>query len=123
MDNEYRVVICGSRDFNDYEYAKTCLNWILQKKIDEGRNIVVISGCARGADLIGERWADEYGWRIDKHPADWEKYGKSAGYIRNCEMVDCCDGVVAFWDRKSKGTKHTIDYANKNGIKCVIVYL
>ena len=50
-----------------------------------------------------------------------DKYGKRAGFIRNCEMVDCCDGVVVFWDGKSKGTKHTIDYASKRGKPCIIV--
>jgi hypothetical protein len=120
-DKKYVVVVCGSRGFDDYDYAKRCLNWILEKRISDGYDIVVVSGRARGADLIGERWANEYGYEIDSHPANWDLYGKSAGYIRNCEMVDVCDGVVAFWDGISKGTKHTIDYAGQKGKPCVVV--
>lgn len=118
---EYYVVVAGSRDFCDYDYAKKCLDWILKKRIDDGYKIVVISGHARGADMIGERWAEENGWAVSSHPAEWDKYGKRAGFIRNCEMVDCCDGVVAFWDGKSKGTKHTIDYAGKQDKPCIVV--
>lgn len=117
----YRVVICGGRDFNDYAFAEFCLNWILLKKIEEGYDIVVVSGGARGADKIGECWARSKGFEIDVHPADWDRYGKQAGYLRNVEMVDSCDGVVAFWDGESKGTKHTIDYANKKGVPCIVV--
>lgn len=118
---KYRVVVCGGRDFADYEFAEFCLNWILFKKIEEGYEIVVVSGCARGADRIGEWWAMRYGFEVDKRPADWDVYGKRAGYMRNIEMVDSCDGVVAFWDGESKGTKHTIEYAKQKGVPCIVV--
>jgi hypothetical protein len=117
----YRVVVCGSRDFDDYNFAESCLNWILAKKRNEGYEIVVVSGCAKGADKIGERYAYKQGFKVDTHPADWEKYGKRAGYIRNIEMIDSCDGVVAFWNGESKGTKHSIDYANEKNVPCVVV--
>lgn len=118
---KYRVVVCGGRDFTDYAFAEFCLNWILLKKIEEGYDIVVVSGCARGADRIGEWWAMCHGFEVDKHPADWDVYGKRAGYMRNVEMVDSCDGVVAFWDGESKGTKHTIEYAKQKGVPCIVV--
>ncbi|MBQ6825554.1 MAG: DUF2493 domain-containing protein, partial [Clostridia bacterium] len=75
--------------------------------------IIIVSGAARGADAIGERYAKENGFRIEKYPADWEKYGKSAGPIRNKQMAEISDYVICFWNEKSKGTKSMIDYAKK----------
>ena len=77
-------------------------------------NIVILSGCASGADAIGERYAKENGFKVEKYPADWKTYGRSAGPKRNKQMAEISDYVICFWDEKSKGTKTMIDYA----IKC-----
>ena len=83
----------------------------------------VISGAAKGADTLGERWAQENGLSISRKPADWEAYGKRAGYLRNTEMAEEAgsDGLLcAFWDGKSKGTKHMIDIAKSKGLTVLI---
>lgn len=73
----------------------------------------VFSGKARGVDFLGELWAELFNIPVRPFPADWEKHGKQAGFLRNEEMVKECDRVIAFWDEFSKGTKHTIDLAEK----------
>lgn len=69
----------------------------------------VISGTAKGADKLGERFAKENNLTLHRFPADWNRYGKSAGYKRNVEMADNADALLALWDGKSRGTKHMID--------------
>lgn len=112
-----KVIIAGSRDFNDYE--------LLREKCDKAlslqKSVEVVSGTARGADLLGERYATERGYLITQFKPDWDKYGKRAGYLRNTEMADYADALIAFWDGESKGTKHMIDIATKKGLKIIIV--
>jgi hypothetical protein len=112
-----KIIIAGSRNFNDYNLLKSsCDNLLTQFT-----NIEIVSGTARGADKLGERYARERGYDIKQFPANWDKFGKSAGYIRNDEMAQYADMLIAFWDGTSKGTKHMIDLANKRGIKVEIV--
>jgi len=115
----FRVIVAGGRDFNDYNLLKSKLDYALRNRIDEG--ITIVSGTARGADSLGERYAKEKGYPIDSKPADWNKYGKSAGYIRNKEMADNADALMAFWDGKSRGTRHMIDTALKQGLKVIVI--
>ena len=112
-----KIIIAGSRNFNDYNLLKSsCDNLLTQFT-----NIEIVSGTARGADKLGERYAREKGYDIKEFPANWDKFGKSAGYIRNDEMAQYADMLIAFWDGTSRGTKHMIDLANKRGIKVEIV--
>jgi hypothetical protein len=83
---------------------------------------VVISGTAPGADKLGEQWAKDNSIPVERYPADWNRYGLSAGYRRNEQMVDNAEALVALWDGKSRGTRHMIDIARKKGLK-VFVYL
>jgi len=111
-----KIIIAGSRNFNDYNLLKSsCDNLLTQFT-----NIEIVSGTARGADKLGERYAREKGYDIKQFPANWN-LGKSTGYIRNDEMAQYSDMLIAFWDGTSKGTKHMIDLANKRGIKVEIV--
>lgn len=114
----FKVVVAGGRDFNDYELLKETLNHLLQKKLPD---VEIVSGAARGADALGERYAKEYNLGLHKKPADWDRYGKSAGYRRNAEMAKYADAAVCFWDGKSKGTKHMIDLAEKEGLQLKII--
>ena len=107
-----RVVIAGCRDYTNYDEAKVFIDYYLSD-IRKGNKIIIVSGCASGADAIGERYAEENGFKVEKYPADWEKYGKSAGPRRNKQMAEVGDYVICFWDKKSKGTKSMIDYAIK----------
>ena len=70
--------------------------------------VIIISGHARGADTLGERFAREQGHGLEIYPADWDSFGKRAGFIRNSRMVAIADAAVAFWDGASHGTLDTI---------------
>jgi hypothetical protein len=109
-----RTIIAGSRTITDYSTVFNAMNFSQLKPT------IILSGCAEGADKLGERWAKEHNIPIERYPANWNKYGKKAGYLRNAEMVEKADALVAIWDGVSRGTKHTIDLANKKGIKVFI---
>jgi len=115
-----RVIVAGTRTFDDYE--------LLREKLDQYlagfQNIEIISGGARGADTLGERYAKEKGYKLTKFPANWDLYGKSAGYIRNEEMAMYAgkNGTcIVFWDGVSKGSQHMIDLAIKHGVDVLII--
>lgn len=125
---ELRIIIAGSREFNDYKFLSNSMRDILGgRNFPECEAVRIVSGTARGADQLGERFAKEKGLRLTRMSADWDTYGKRAGYIRNKQMAefsieDDNQGVlVAFWDGISKGTKHMIDLANKNGLEVNVV--
>jgi hypothetical protein len=105
-----KTIIAGSRGVTNYNLVKSFLD-TTDLKITE-----VVSGGARGADKLGEQWAYEKGLPIMCFPAQWDTYGKAAGYIRNREMAQYADALIAFWDGKSKGTKNMIDEAKKQGL-------
>ncbi len=107
-----RVVIAGCRDYNNYNEAKEFIDFCISN-IRKQNIIVIVSGCASGADAIGERYARENKFSVEKYPANWEKHGKSAGPLRNKKMAEICDFVICFWDKRSKGTKSMIEYAKK----------
>jgi predicted Rossmann fold nucleotide-binding protein DprA/Smf involved in DNA uptake len=109
-----RIVIAGCRNYYNYTEAKGYID-IHLCELRKKNHIIIVSGCANGADAIGERYAKENGFEIEKYPADWEKYGKSAGPRRNEQMAKISDYIICFWDGKSKGTKSMIDYARKCG--------
>lgn len=127
---ELRVIIAGSRDFDDFpKLMNSCID-ILHEISDQNDNldkIRIVSGTARGADLLGEQYAKVAGYEVSRFPADWDGLGKRAGYVRNAEMAkyamaDENYGVlIAFWDGKSKGTKHMIDLAEKKGLEVHVV--
>lgn len=108
----YKVVIGGCREFNDYrllcDFADACLS-----RIAAQGDICIVSGGCRGADMLGERYAAERGYAVERHLVDWKQYGRSAGPRRNREMVEAADYVIAFWDGRSRGTASLIDYAKE----------
>lgn len=107
---ELRVIIAGGRDLTDYELVKKTCDFLLK----EQKNVQIVSGKAKGADTLGEVYAKEKGFSIAEFPAEWDKYGKSAGYRRNSEMATYANVLIAFWDGKSRGTEHMIDLAKGN---------
>lgn len=116
-----KVIIAGTRDFNDYAFLKKNLDYFLQGINPNNEEIEIVSGNARGADKLGERYAKEHNLPVKLFPANWDKYGKQAGYLRNQEMANYSDVLIAFWDEKSKGTKHMIDIAKKQGLTVIVV--
>ena len=116
----FRVIIAGTRSFNDYELLRDSCNNLLSEK-QRTHTVVVISGTARGADQMGEHYARERGFQLRRFPADWEQYGKSAGHIRNAKMADNADALIAFWDGESRGTKNMIDNARRKGLAVRVI--
>jgi hypothetical protein len=103
-----RMAIVGSRDF---PYM-----WMVGRYLDEKRSVTeVVSGGARGVDTGAEHWAVKNDVPFKLFPADWDKHGKAAGFIRNAEIVEYATDVVAFQYGDSKGTAHTIELARKAG--------
>ncbi|MBP1576666.1 MAG: DUF2493 domain-containing protein [Oscillospiraceae bacterium] len=109
-----RIVVAGSRDYENYEEVKTYIEACI-RELQKKNTLIFLSGGCRGVDMLGERYAKENGFPIERYPANWKKYGKSAGPKRNLQMVRICDGVICFWDGKSKGTASVIRYAKEFG--------
>lgn len=107
-----RIVIAGCRDYTNYNQAKEYIDKCLSN-IRKENEIIIMSGGAKGADALGEQYAKENGFKIERYNADWDKYGRSAGPKRNELMAKNCDCVICFWDGQSRGTKSMIDYAKK----------
>jgi len=112
-----KLAIIGSRTFNNYE--------LLQETLEpyKPKLTLVVSGAARGADKLGEYWARENKIETLIFPADWDKHGKKAGFIRNEDIIKNCDCCIAFWDGESKGTKHSISLCEKYNKPVKIVYI
>lgn len=111
-----KVIIAGSRSIADYALVEEAILespfWITE----------VVSGAARGVDLIGEEWADNTLTPVKRFPADWNRLGKSAGMVRNREMAEYADALIAVWDGTSYGTRHMIAYMRKAENKPVFVW-
>lgn len=108
----FRIVVAGSRSFQNFEHLQTTLDRLTSEK-RKSHEIVIISGAAKGADQLGERYAARRGFRCVQYFADWNRYGKSAGHRRNREMAETADAVVAFWDGESRGTAGMIRIAQE----------
>lgn len=108
-----KLAVVGSRNFNEYDLLESHLNSLLPSQI--------IPGGAKGADSLAEQYAEKYSISIHVFKPDWKKYGRGAGIVRNKEIVDAADHVLAFWDGKSKGTKSSIDHARKNNKPVTII--
>lgn len=114
---EFRLVVAGSRGFESYERLSAELDKYLAGK----SNVTIISGTARGADRLGEKYAQEHGYKLEQVPAQWAKYHRGAGPIRNAQMVKTADAVLVFWDNESSGTRNIIECARAESIPCKIV--
>ncbi len=114
-----KLAIVGGRDFNDYgKFVVTIHNHFYLVRITE-----IISGGAQGADSLAKRYARQYlNIEYKEHPAEWGKFGKPAGFIRNQTIVDNCDMVLAFWDGESRGTADTIEKAKRAKKTTIIIY-
>ena len=102
------VAVVGGRDFTDYERMAKILNTVKYKVSS------FVSGGAKGADQLAERYATINRLDIKIFKPDWDTYGKKAGFLRNQHIVKEADVVIAFWNGISKGTRHTIELAKEN---------
>lgn len=117
---DFKVIIAGCRDFSDYDLLREKCLYYLQN-IRQTHNVVIVSGHARGADALGERFATEQNFQTLVMPADWEKYGRSAGPKRNAQMAEIANALIAFWDGQSRGTKNMIETAKQKGLNVKVV--
>lgn len=126
-DKSIRIIIAGSRTFNNYNYMKRKLSSYigLLMKTYQNAEFEIISGGAKGADNLGEKYAEENKIKLTIMPADWEQYGKSAGFIRNKAMAEYAVKadkayLIAFWNGSSKGTANMINEAHRLNIATLI---
>ncbi|WP_077071305.1 DUF2493 domain-containing protein [Mailhella massiliensis] len=113
-----KLAVVGSRDFQDYAWLEHCLLRVFRVEELEA----VISGGARGADGLAARFAAAHQLPLVVIPADWKRYGRKAGPIRNTEIVARADAVAAFWDGKSPGTRDTITKARNAGLRVEVFF-
>ncbi len=98
------LLVVGSRSFNDFELMKRKVEFVVNG-VDE---VQLISGGARGADKLAEVVGKDMMIPVKVFPADWAGQGRKAGFVRNVEMANFADKVIAFWDGESRGTRHMI---------------
>lgn len=108
------IAVIGSRNFSDYKLLETTL-----ASLPEITQIV--SGGANGADSLAEIYAKQHQIPLVLFKPDWKKFGKGAGIVRNRQIIEAAEMVVAFWDGASKGTASSLALAEKKGIEIVTV--
>lgn len=109
-----RIVIAGCRTYTDYERAAAFFDKCLQN-LRNRYELVILSGGCRGADTLGERYAQERHYAVERHPAEWHAHGRAAGPLRNENMAQRADYVICIWDGSSRGTASMIDCARRAG--------
>ena len=108
----FRLIVAGGRNFNDYSIVEYTLDCLIYAEYDDKR-VEIVSGMAKGADKLGVRFAESNDIPLHKFPADWKRFPRMAGFIRNEQMGNFADALVAFWDGESNGTRHMIEYMKK----------
>ena len=111
----FKVIIAGSREFKDYDFLKEKMDFLLQRK-KEKEKIVILCGEANGADALGKKYAKERGFAVESYPADWKTHGKAAGPLRNRQMAAAADACVVFWNGFSRGSESMIFEARRANI-------
>lgn len=113
------VIVAGGRDFSNYIMLVAWLDYYLIHLNKE--DLTIISGMARGADSLAVSYANERDIKVIRMPANWDLYGKRAGYIRNDEMANVADMLIAFWNGQSRGTLNMITTMKRMGKMCNVV--
>jgi len=110
-----RVIICGSRSLFP---TLDVLNAAVEASGFDPSEVVC--GCAEGVDQAGAAWAEAQGIPVKHFPANWKRFGRRAGPMRNTEMVAYAEGVIAVWDGESNGTRDTICKAREAGLQVYV---
>lgn len=109
-----KLIVAGGRDFDDAQYMQESINsWVESNLSTSNAEVILICGEARGADLLARKLFEANNLPIESFPANWNKYGKRAGLLRNEQMAEVADALIAFWDGESRGTKHMIETMKK----------
>lgn len=120
MEGKLNLLIAGSRNFYNFSEANSIvLKSLCRKNLS---NIRIISGGARGADKFAELFAEQYNIELLIYKAEWDKYGRRAGMVRNLDLVKNADIAIIFWDKESSGTLNTISLIKEKGIPYLIIY-
>lgn len=117
-----KIVVAGCRYYQNYEEAREYINYCISN-IKNKYTLIFVSGGCIGGDFLGEKYARENGYEIERYMAEWDKYGRSAGPKRNEKMAQIADYVICFWDGESKGTKSMISSARKYNKPLRIKYI
>lgn len=117
---EFKLIVAGGRDFNDYALMDASINQVLSELADD-LVVSIVSGMAKGADSLAVTWANIHQCTLYKHYAQWGEYGKRAGYVRNEEMANSSSGLLAFHDGVSKGTAHMIAIARAKNLYVKVI--
>lgn len=118
MSITYNIGIVGSRNFNKWDLLVSEMNKIIDTY---GHPDSIISGGAKGADSMAEKWANNNGCKMVIHRALWEIYGKRAAYLRNKDIVRDSDILLAFPSKNGRGTQMTINLSQKKEMQIIIV--
>lgn len=123
-DEKFALLIAGTRSYTDYETVCKTADYLLQRQVTM-RKILIVSGGATGADALAEKYARERGFELKIVPADWTRYGRSAGPRRNAVMHGIIEGYkhracLCFWDGSSRGTAHNFELARKGNTRLVV---
>jgi len=121
-----KLIVAGTRTFNDYNSMSNKIMELLIELSEKGYNIqndnvTIISGMASGADMLGVQFSLDFNLKLKQYPANWSKYGKPAGMIRNKQMAKVGNVLIVFWDGISTGTKSMISIAKKEGLEVKII--
>jgi predicted Rossmann fold nucleotide-binding protein DprA/Smf involved in DNA uptake len=111
----FKLIVAGCRDIEDYEFVKERIHNYLDLH-PEVNVTEIVSGTARGVDTCGEKYAAENNLKVTKFSANWKKYNKAAGPMRNREMAQYADGCICIWDGYSRGTANMIQAARQEGL-------
>jgi YspA, cpYpsA-related SLOG family len=117
---EFKLIVAGGRDFDDAEHLSRVLFAMADVEFADYA-VSIVSGMARGADALGYQFAKANHITCYEFPANWNTYGKGAGPMRNKTMGHFSDGLLAFWDGKSKGTAHMITYMKTLGKPVTVI--
>lgn len=116
-----KLIIAGGRDFSDYDLLADETSGFIVENVGFNEEVIIVSGLAKGADTLGCQLAQECNYPIEGYAAEWGKFGRAAGPIRNKLMAKNATHLIAFWDGESRGTMHMIDYAHELGLTIKVV--
>ena len=135
MSSTIKIIIAGPRDFNNQSFVFSALDMVFSRlikspektnnilEINNLENIEIVEGGATGIDSLAKSYAISKNFKYKEFPADWNKYGRAAGPIRNKQMAEYSDILIAFRyvDNPSRGTENMINQAKENNLKIITV--
>lgn len=122
---ELRIIIFGGRHFNDRDNLYRHCDYLIKKwalaSINKPTITILNGACGSGADWWAQKYAKLRGYHVEKYPADWQSFGRSAGPLRNKQMAELATHAIGFWDGKSRGTESMIDEAKRCNLTLEVI--